>query len=705
MEKGKTKFLLSIITSIILLFIFSVPSFAAPGTILYSGKLLDATGNIVNGNIDMTVTIYDAAVLGTALYVDRNTTGLGNAVTVTDGIYSVIVGDDAGGGGTYDNLPQALASSDNLYVQITIAAGELSPREKLQAVPYAVNSGSSSGTNATRELDNLQNIAVNTDILPASDASTAFGSDTKRWSNVFLSGNLSDGTNTTTVANIATLSGSQALTSKTIDPANNSVTLTDGKVLIGNGSNVAAPQTISGDVAISNTGVAAIQANAVVLGADTTGNYVATVADAGATTIANSGSETAAVTVAVNVDNSSIAISGNNLQIKDDGVTTAKILDNNVTLAKIADGGLNKVLTTDAAGAGNPQWEDKTVFVSSVLAQNNILVGNASNVATVTANLPVLALPTGGAWTLSSNLNLDSDTLVVDQANNRVGIGNNAPTAALHLKAGTAAASTAPLKLTSGISLATTEAGAVEYDGVNLYVTPTSLTRKSVSFVNDAVIDPRTFSYFFDDFESQVTTGIVWTASNATGSEAVAIVTPTDNALGVLTFTTSTSATGRACLYRALTGTILGKGEYIFEARVNITALSTVAQEFSFSVGLHDNTAKTATDGVYFTYDRAVSGVNWQCVTANNNIRTTTASAVPVAAATWVRLKAVVNAAGTSVTYYINDVSVATIATNIPTAVNRVTGPRILLLKSVGTTASTVNVDYWYNQIRFTTSR
>jgi hypothetical protein len=52
-----------------------------------------------------------------------------------------------------------------------------------------------------------------------------------------------------------------------------------------------------------------------------------------------------------------------------------------------------------------------------------------------------------------------------------VGIGTTAPTAVLHLKAGTDAASTAPLKLTAGTNLTTTEAGAVEYDGSHLYFT------------------------------------------------------------------------------------------------------------------------------------------------------------------------------------------------------------------------------------------
>ena len=57
---------------------------------------------------------------------------------------------------------------------------------------------------------------------------------------------------------------------------------------------------ISGDVAVDASGVATIQANAVALGTDTTGNYIATLADAGNDfTISNSGAESAAVTIAL----------------------------------------------------------------------------------------------------------------------------------------------------------------------------------------------------------------------------------------------------------------------------------------------------------------------------------------------------------------------------------------------------------------------
>lgn len=77
-------------------------------------------------------------------------------------------------------------------------------------------------------------------------------------------------------------------------------------------------------------------------------------------------------------------------------------------------------------------------------------------------------------------------------SNQRVGIGVNAPTAMLHLKAGTATASTAPLKFNSGTNLTTAEAGAMEYDGTDLYFTRTGTTRENVLIAVDNAAAPST---------------------------------------------------------------------------------------------------------------------------------------------------------------------------------------------------------------------
>ena len=66
-----------------------------------------------------------------------------------------------------------------------------------------------------------------------------------------------------------------------------------------------------------------------------------------------------------------------------------------------------------------------------------------------------------------------------------LGIGVTAPAAYLNIKAGTTAASTAPLKFTTGDNLTTAEAGAMEYNGSELFFTPTGTTRETIAYVSD----------------------------------------------------------------------------------------------------------------------------------------------------------------------------------------------------------------------------
>ena len=65
--------------------------------------------------------------------------------------------------------------------------------------------------------------------------------------------------------------------------------------------------------------------------------------------------------------------------------------------------------------------------------------------------------------------------------NGNIGAGTTAPTARLHIKAGTAAANTAPLKFTSGVLQTTPEAGAVEFDGTNLYYVDSGGARRTIA--------------------------------------------------------------------------------------------------------------------------------------------------------------------------------------------------------------------------------
>ncbi len=89
----------------------------------------------------------------------------------------------------------------------------------------------------------------------------------------------------------------------------------------------------------------------------------------------------------------------------------------------------------------------------------------------------------GGHKWASGNGGVSTPVLMTLTNGGLLGVGIS-PTAILHLKAGTATASTAPLKFTSGTNLTTAEAGAMEYDGTNLFFTRTGTTRQSVLTAN-----------------------------------------------------------------------------------------------------------------------------------------------------------------------------------------------------------------------------
>jgi len=92
---------------------------------------------------------------------------------------------------------------------------------------------------------------------------------------------------------------------------------------------------------------------------------------------------------------------------------------------------------------------------------------------------------TGGGIRIHTGVNVFST--VFDKSGN-VGIGQTTPTAVLHIKAGTATASTAPLKLTSGTLNTTAEAGAVEFLTDAFYGTiTTGAARKTFAFLESPV--------------------------------------------------------------------------------------------------------------------------------------------------------------------------------------------------------------------------
>ena len=112
--------------------------------------------------------------------------------------------------------------------------------------------------------------------------------------------------------------------------------------------------SVSGDIAIAEDGAATIQANSVALATDTTGNFVATVADSGTggITVANSGSENAGVTLEFDV--------------------------NGLTVAAIASG--DQIAFSDEGAAGDPSKKESiddiaTLFAGTGLTASSAVIG------------------------------------------------------------------------------------------------------------------------------------------------------------------------------------------------------------------------------------------------------------------------------------------------------------------------------------------
>lgn len=176
---------------------------------------------------------------------------------------------------------------------------------------------------------------------------------------------------------------------------------------------------------------------------------------------------------------------------------------------------------------------------------------------------------------------------------------------------------------------------------------------------------------------------------------------------GRRTLSTGTTNVGTAAIYTlgSVTGVLFGGGQYTWEADIYVGNLSTAAEEFVSVFGFGDTGTAEPTDGAYFYYDRSGAGVNWRLKTANNGVRTDTDSVIPVVAGVFVRLKVVVNYAGTLVSYYINGVLVGTNNTNIPIAGGRETGAVISIIKTVGATARLLYLDWVWLHYDLTVSR
>jgi hypothetical protein len=120
----------------------------------------------------------------------------------------------------------------------------------------------------------------------------------------------------------------------------------------------------------------------------------------------------------------------------------------------------------------SPGLSTGAIYLSGITPTNqNFIFG---------ANPTITTLNTFKGGSISLSVNGAPNGVILDSLN-RLGVGLSAPTANLHLKVGSSAPKTAPLKFTSGVLMTTPEVGAMEFVLENLYFTTTSEVRHNVN--------------------------------------------------------------------------------------------------------------------------------------------------------------------------------------------------------------------------------
>ena len=223
---------------------------------------------------------------------------------------------------------------------------------------------------------------------------------------------------------------------------------------------------------------------------------------------------------------------------------------------------------------------------------------------------------------------------------------------------------------------------------------------------------------YFNDFDSSFTLDKLQSVvSGGTTIRANAIIAnQTSNQVGICTYATSTAATNYAMHISESNSSgqqfQFGGGTWLYESYIAVETLSNVTNRFRFQTGFGDlATASNDNNGAIIIYDEGgtangtIASANWQCVTSNNGVRTLTTTSVPVTT-NWVKLRIIVNADATSITYFIDGSLVATHTTNIPTyALGRRFKVKQGIFKTIGTTNRNVNCDYLFYENNLTTLR
>ena len=150
-------------------------------TISYQGHLTNPSGTPVSATVPMNFNLYAAPTGGTAAWTEQRSGG--NAVPVSNGLFNVALG-------SVTPIPVSLLSAP-LWLGISVNGdAEMTPREQLASVPYAVIAGSVPDGSITQlQAPNLIRSVTDTNVrmYHGMQTLTSYGSQTQLDTTIALS--------------------------------------------------------------------------------------------------------------------------------------------------------------------------------------------------------------------------------------------------------------------------------------------------------------------------------------------------------------------------------------------------------------------------------------------------------------------------------------------------------------------------------------
>lgn len=210
--------------------------------------------------------------------------------------------------------------------------------------------------------------------------------------------------------------------------------------------------------------------------------------------------------------------------------------------------------------------------------------------------------------------------------------------------------------------------------------------------------DPTKQWYVYDDFLN--VNGVinnaqgeqVWGFTN-TNSAGLSKVTGEANHPGVFR-ATGVAGNNATYMVRKDANSLMVQGGEVIEWMIRIDDVTTSGTKWGCGLGDSVSDPSAATDGLQFIFDPSTD-LHWAIRNRKGGTGNTANSNLTVTDDTWWRLTIVVNAAATSVSYYVNgtELNVSPIATNIPTGVSTAMECGVVQLGALGA-VPLLDVDY-----------